>query len=173
MLMIDQEAKSLSLKDYEAILKRILELLQENFKDDLLSCALFGSIARGEATPNSDIDLLVVCRKGHRDRVKGFAKMALELRKTREYRALSERGFLPEPYPIFLDEERLRKHPWILLDILDHGIILFDPEGTLKKELGVLKRSLQRLGSDKVNLPDGIWYWVLKPDWRPGEVIEL
>jgi hypothetical protein len=171
--MIDQEAKDFSLKGYEAVLRRILKLLQENFKDDLLACALFGSIARGEATPNSDIDLLVIHRKDHQDRVKEFSKVVLELRKTDEYQMLLRQGFLPEPYPIFLDEEWLKKHPWILLDILDHGVILFDPREILKEELKSLKRSLEELGSYKVNLPDGTWYWVLKPDWRPGEVIQL
>jgi len=29
------------------------------------------------------------------------------------------------------------------------------------------------LGSRKVILGNGSWYWDLKPDWKPGEVIEL
>ena len=25
----------------------------------------------------------------------------------------------------------------------------------------------------RIEMPDGSWYWDLKPDWRPGEVVDL
>ena len=39
----------LSYKTYEVLLKRIVELLKIHFGEDLLSCAVFGSVARGTA----------------------------------------------------------------------------------------------------------------------------
>jgi predicted nucleotidyltransferase len=68
--------------------------------DRLLSLVLFGSVARGQAHPRSDIDLLVV--------VAGFP------------RSLAD-----------------RRRPLLAA------------------------------------LPDGSWYWDLKPDFRFGEVVEL
>jgi hypothetical protein len=32
---------------------------------------------------------------------------------------------------------------------------------------------MRALGSRRVYLADGSWYWDLKPDFRPGEVVEL
>jgi hypothetical protein len=75
--------------------------------------------------------------------------------------------------PLYHTVEKLRTHPWILLDIAHHGVILLDPEGVLARELEAIRQRLRELGSRRVVRPDGTWYWDLKPDWRPGEVIEL
>ena len=75
--------------------------------------------------------------------------------------------------PIFHTAAKLRTHPWILLDIADHGRIFLDPEGVLARELEAVRVRLRELGSRRIERPDGSWYWDLKPDWRPGEVVEL
>lgn len=162
-----------SLKTYDEVLRTTLLLLQKYFGKDILSFAVFGSVARGEASPLSDIDLLIIHQKCNKDMMAMFTKLVLELRKTQEYKRLQAKGFYPEPYPLFIDEEKLKKRPWILLDILDHGVILFDEKDILKKELNNLSKHLKQLGSKKIVLPDGSWYWDLKPDWKLGEVVEL
>jgi hypothetical protein len=75
--------------------------------------------------------------------------------------------------PIYHTAQQLATHPWILLDITHHGVILYDPGGVLARELDAVRRRLRHLGSRRVELPDGSWYWDLKPDWRPGDVVEL
>ncbi len=35
------------------------------------------------------------------------------------------------------------------------------------------RNRLQELGAKKVSLPDGSYYWDLKPNWKPKEVIEI
>jgi hypothetical protein len=57
--------------------------------------------------------------------------------------------------------------------MVDHGRILYDPAGKLAATFSELKDRLRKLGSERIVLPDGSWYWDLKPDWHPGEVIEL
>nr|HID13671.1 hypothetical protein [Anaerolineae bacterium] len=76
-------------------------------------------------------------------------------------------------HPVFFNEAELADTPWLLLDIQDHGIILYDPHAILQRKFESLRRRLRELGSRKVVLEDGSWYWDLKPDWKPGEVIEL
>ncbi|HHT9155446.1 MAG TPA: nucleotidyltransferase domain-containing protein, partial [Candidatus Tripitaka sp. YC43] len=76
-------------------------------------------------------------------------------------------------FPVFMNPSVLKGHPWLLLDVMDHGIILLDRGGILKGELKKIKSRLKELGSRRVVLEDGTWYWDLKPDWRPGEVIEI
>lgn len=160
---------------YKVLLDNIVELLKFHFGEDFLSCALFGSVARNEALPQSDIDLLIVHQScGYRP-MERFLKVLrdLEKDKEKEYKRLKKDGFLPDPYPVFLDEKELEKNPLILLDVLDHGIILYDHDGILEKRLFSFKKRLQELGAKKVSLPDGSYYWDLKPDWKPKEVIEI
>ena len=59
-----------------------------------------------------------------------------------------------------------------MLDILFEGIILYDT-GILRNRLEILRKRLDELGAKRITLADGTWYWDLKPDWKPGEVITL
>jgi predicted nucleotidyltransferase len=135
--------------------------------------ALFGSVARGEASELSDIDLLAILKGTASDPMQRFLYILRELRKDPEYLRLRGEGFLPDPFPIFLTEKELDVRSLILLDVLDHGIILYDEENCLKRRLEALERRLRELGSKKIYLSDGSWFWDLKPDWKPGEIIEL
>ena len=159
--------------DYQSVLSKLPSLLDEEFGDEICAIALFGSVARGTASATSDIDLLIV----HQDRAQSvldrFTTVVMQLRESEESKELNARGILADPYPLFLNLTRLKKHPWILLDVADHGLILRDQDGILAKELMAIRKRLEELGAIKIVLPDGTWYWDLKPDWKPGEVVEL
>ncbi len=147
--------------------------MQEGLGEDLLAVALYGSVARDEGGETSDLDLLIIHEGRPETMLQQFVQTLSELRKSPEYRRLQDEGFLPDPYPVFFTREQFAGHPWLLLDILDHGIVLLDREGVLQEELDRLRKRLEVLGSRKIVLPDGSWYWDLKPDWKPGDVIEL
>lgn len=98
--------------------------------------------------------------------------IAFALKQEDEFKRLEEQGLNPQPACIFMTEGELWDRPHILLDILVEGILLFDV-GVLKSRLKALKERLNALGSKRVALADGTWYWDLKPDWKPGEIIEL
>jgi hypothetical protein len=157
------------IKTYEGFLKNLMDRLARRV--NFSSFAIFGSVARGEARKGSDIDLLIVY-KDCSDPLAEFLRVLSEMKDEEEYKKLVKIGLRPDPYPIFMTEKEIWEKPFILLDILDHGIIFHD-DGTLRKRLDALKKRLQELGSKKVLLPDGRWYWDLKPDWKPGEVIRL
>ena len=63
--------------------------------------------------------------------------------------------------------------PWLLLEVQDHGLILYDPQGVLARKLDAVRQRMRELGTKKVMMDDGSWYWDIKPDWKPGEVFEL
>ena len=136
---------------------------------DVSAVALYGSVARGEAHAASDIDLIVVHRGERAAVFEVFLEAALQLRGHPLIWELQARAVPTEPYPVFRSEEALADTPWLLLDVCDHGIILFDPREFLARKLA----SLRALGSRRMELADGSWYWDLKPDRRPGEVIAL
>jgi hypothetical protein len=163
--------KKLTFKKCEQLLDRFLDLVKE--LDQIVSIALFGSIARGDGREESDVDLIII-HKGERKLVeKAIIKAILNLRTFDEYIKLREEGFYLEFCPIPISIRRLKQHPWILLDVIDHGVILFDKGNILKDELQRMKEKMRRLGSKKILLPDGSWYWDLKPDLKPGEVFDL
>jgi len=159
---------------YKIFLDELLKALKDDFGEGIiLSFALFGSVARGEARPDSDIDLLIVHKPIDYSPYIRFSKLLSGMIfKSNEYHALQKKGLEPHPSSIFRTEEDLYEQPLILLDIQDHGIIIYDT-GVLKKRFESLKNRLVELGSKKVIMDDGTWYWDIKPDWKPGEVIEL
>lgn len=159
---------------YKKYLDELLKELNNEFGEGvILSFALFGSVARGEARPDSDIDLLIVHKPIDFDPISKFVDILLyKISKCCEYRNLRTNGLNPEPYPIFMTEKDLYESPLILLDIQEHGIIIYD-SGVLKERFESLRDKLKKLGSKKVILEDGTWYWMIKPDWKPGEVFEL
>ena len=46
--------------EYAALLEELIRLLREEFDDRLRSVLLFGSVARGTARPDSDVDVCLV-----------------------------------------------------------------------------------------------------------------
>ncbi len=159
---------------YQELLRVVLERLRAKFgKGKILSLAVFGSVARGEATSRSDIDILVVHKQVSFNPVRRFTELLIELRESEEYKKFISVGLFPAPYPVFTTEEELSENPLILLDLLDEGIILYDRKDFLRRKLEKLELRLKQLGSKRVELKDGSWYWDLKPDWKPGEVIEI
>lgn len=73
---------------------------------------------------------------------------------------------------IFTGEEA-RENRNIFLDMIDASVILYDKNDFFKNRLKEMKKRLLQLGSKKIVLEDKTWYWNLKPDSTPGEVIEL
>jgi predicted nucleotidyltransferase len=143
--------------------RRFTEALRERLGERLLAVALFGSVARGEATPDSDIDLLVVVSECPSETL----MECLEVRRQIEPYPLRRLS------PLVTTPEQLRRNFLILLDIAEEGLILHDPQKVLAGLLAKLRERLRQWGSRKVRLPDGTWYWQRKPDWRLGEVLSL
>lgn len=155
------------------LVERLVGEYRAALGDDLIAVACFGSVARGNPGPDSDLDLYVVTRT----RVSLMFDQRLErvrrVREGPEFQALAREGYQPDLAALYHTTAELTAHPWILLDITHHGIVLYDGEGILTRELDVVRRRLEELGSRRIELPDGTWYWILKPDWRPGEIVAL
>lgn len=123
-------------------IKNSLEISHLSFK--LLGVVVFGSSARGEATPHSDIDILIVAEginpKRHRR-----GEEILQIKKI----------LPPVPLDILLlspDEavSNFENHNPLFLDIAEEGIIIYDPEGFLKKLMGETTEYVRARGIEKV-----------------------
>lgn len=166
--------ESLDCQKCEPILRKFLSILHDRLGEGIISVALFGSVARGTASELSDIDLLIIYRGVPKKRMYDeFTRCIMELRESDEYLKLQSLGYHPDPFPAFMDEPKLKSHPWLLLDVIHDGIILYDRDGILAVELEAVKRRMKELGTKRVVLEDGSWYWDLNPNWKPGESAEL
>lgn len=147
-------------------LAEFLDRLKNRFGDGLVTVAVFGSRARGEARADSDLDLLVVAE--------GFPKSRLDrqLLLLRLARAVSEDfADLIACVPLS-PEEASRVQPFYLGMLSGHEL-LHDRAGFFRAVLERLRRRLGELGSRRLVDEDGYEYWDLKPDWKPGDVVEL
>lgn len=159
---------------YERFVGEILSGLNRTFGDDvILSVVLFGSIARGVGRKDSDIDLLVLRKEVGYDPIKRWVDTLLELEEGVEFERLLKQGYYPNPSLIFMTPAELSRNPLILLDIMDDGIILTDKNSMLKGMIKTFKKKLKAMGAKKIILEDGSWAWDLKPDWKPGEEVEI
>ena len=161
---------------YQELLDSFRELLIERLGNSLLSIAIYGSVARGEAGSGSDIDIVIVQKDTppiYHKRLKPFIEVELKLRESKIYNKLLARGIFPCLAYLVLSQDELNRNKNLFLDMIENSIILFDREGFLKKLLEDLKHRIQELGSRKISLGDGSWYWDLKPDLVAGEIFEL
>ena len=140
-----------------------------NLDQSLVSLVLFGSVARGDARGDSDIDMLIVANDlphGARDRRALFLD---------RWRALRDQNPLPsaEWNLIVKSPEEAEYHSPLYLDMTEEALFLFDRDGFFKRVLLRMKERMEALGSRRKFLSDGSWYWDLKPDYRFGEDVEI
>ncbi|MCX8117946.1 MAG: hypothetical protein N3G78_08460 [Desulfobacterota bacterium] len=60
----------------------------------------------------------------------------------------------------------------IYFDMIEEAKILYDREDFFKGLLSRVREKLERLGAKKIQVGK-MWYWDLKPDYRPGEIFEI
>lgn len=169
--------------DDRRTIPRVPESLQEPFRsaleaaadawvaggERLISIVLFGSVARAQAGPTSDIDVLLVAEglpRSLADRRRPFLQAWEHARAARGLPHVEWNLVVKTP-----DEARVRSP--LYLDLVPDGILILDRQGFFAEVLAGMRARMRELGSRRIHLPDGSWYWDLKPDFRFGEVVEL
>ncbi len=154
---------------HRVLLSELVEALKRKYGGRLVSVVVFGSVARGEYGKNSDVDVIVV--------IESLPKS--KLRRQEEFISVEEiiekkmgEDVLVKLSPIIKTPEEVRKIPPILLDVVEDGIILYDRDNFFGEIVEKLRRELNKLGSRRVRVGKR-WYWILKPDYRFGEVINI
>jgi len=160
----------------EEFLNLLRDLCRAHYGDNLCSVVLFGSVARGDYGSGSDIDVLVVLKDAggsFGSRMEEFFSVIKALRDSRLYGLLREEGLPHKVQPVILSLEELKAHPPLLLDLTTDARVLLDREGAFAEEMEAVKARMRELGSRKVVIDGKRWYWILKPDIKRGEVVEI
>jgi len=161
--------------EYSELAEEYARALRELFGDRLISICFFGSVVRGEATPESDIDVLVVAKGVPKDvglRLQETSGIYLELKRSEAYRKLRSLGRNAFVSAIVLTSDEAKTHPPIMLDMTEDAFMAYDKDGFLERVLGDMRQRLKELGARKVKAQKG-HYWILKPDARPDEAVEI
>jgi len=135
----------------------------------LVSIVLFGSFARGDATESLDVDLQVVA-EGFPRRLSARRQELLGL-----YAPLREARQVPfiEWNLVTKTPEEAREHSPLYLDMVEDGRLLFDRDGFFADVLEQMRVRMRQLGSRRVFLPDGSWYWDLQPGFTFGGEVRI
>lgn len=158
---------------FESILAAVAEACRAHYGESLVSLAVFGSVARGTARPDSDVDLLVVARDLPRGRLARMADFhAVEGHTEASLRAAVELGVRTTLSPVFKTPAEVEFGSLLFLDMTRDARILLDDGGYLRSYLQRFETRLRALGARRVSRGGG-YYWLIKPDLRPGERVEL
>jgi predicted nucleotidyltransferase len=158
---------------FKELQEKLLEESKSFYGDQLISFVVFGSVARETFRYDSDIDLLIIAKnlpKGRMKRVTQF--LAVENRIAPFLESLKKEGIDTYISAIFKTPQEAELGSPLFLDMVEDARILYDKNAFFAKRLERLRKRLKELGAKRV-WKGNIWHWVLKPDYRPGEVIEL
>ena len=158
---------------YATLLNNMLEIMKEEFKDDLISVVVYGSVARGDNRNDSDVDLLIIMKNLPKDsmlkRIRLFETKVEDKLNLDEYWKM---GYYISLSPVLKTPEEAEKFSPPYLDMVYDAVILYDSNHFFTRILQKLRDRLKELGAERVRMGKK-WYWVLKKDSRFGETVEL
>ncbi len=158
---------------FEQMLVLIRSYCMQVYGPRLVALAVFGSVGRRTAGPDSDLDVLIVADglpNGRIPRVREF--QAVERLTAPALLQARDAGLNTTLSPVFKTRTEVEQGSPLLLDMIEDARILFDQDNFLSNALQAQKNRLERLGARRI-WRGNAWYWDLKPDYVPGEVFEL
>ena len=176
----DEEFANIGHRWMKISLRSLVDLFIEEFGDELISIVLYGSaIKRAFQLGKSDIDMLYILEDSATDIWQREENIFKRFQATWEYRAcnymLKTQGFYgyPEVTTTSLHRSYAKTFQLAYLDMLLSRAVLYDKDEFFQKLMKRLRKELKILGTTRVEYADGTYCWLLKPDVRPGELIEI
>lgn len=152
-------------KDFKKYIKEIKKCVINYYNERLVSLVIFGSFSRGTYTPESDIDLLLIVEELNKRKMKRIEEFVDNV----------EGKIQDIPHyisPIIKTPEEITYGSPLLFDMVTDAIVVYDKNDFFKRKIENLKVRFKELGSKRV-FTGTRWYWILKPDLKPGEIIEI
>jgi len=147
--------------------KRYAAKAKEILRDQIVSIALFVSVARGQAGPGSDIDLFVVLQEapsGMLSRCRLLDPVRESL--TPELEGLWKQGVYADFVEVIRTRSEAQKFHPLYLDMSQEAVLLYDRDRFLETLLAMVKEQLEREGAER-KVMGNFWYWdLLRPVQR-------
>lgn len=152
----------------------LLSEIKNFYGQRLISVVVFGSVGRGVQTYNSDIDILIIAEGLPNGRTKRIREFGLVEEKIEPFiKSLWQKeGINTYISAVIKSPEEAEKGSPLFLDMIEDARILLDRNHFFGKILEKLRKRLKELGSRRI-WKGNAWYWDLKPDYKPGDIIEL
>ncbi|MFZ5909709.1 MAG: nucleotidyltransferase family protein [Chloroflexota bacterium] len=146
----------------QALFEKLRNLCRDVYGARLVSLAVFGSVGRGNARPDSDVDILLV--------VEGLSHW--RMKRVEEFTPVETALGDVILSPVLKTPDEIKDGSPLLLDMVEDAVILYDRGDFLKDTLSSLRARLSHLGAKRIWRGDQ-WFWDLKPDYQRGEVFEV
>ncbi|NIQ07623.1 MAG: nucleotidyltransferase domain-containing protein [Candidatus Korarchaeota archaeon] len=166
-----QHLKQIEQQRYIPLLIKTCRNLWWEYKEDFLSFVLYGSVARGDASTTSDVDILLVMREGKEKsvgrRLDALYGAVREIESERDF--LRHHDILTDVsfYPL-TKKEAARLLP-LYLDISHEGILLYDPQDFFHQLMVTVKYLMQSYGVERKEIGEQ-WFWELGPNFEIAEI---
>ena len=167
--------RAIDYQTYKPLLDDFVSLVQQSMATQVISIVLYGSVARGEARAESDVDLLLVLEEAapvYRERLQHLLPILRRLRQQPSWKKLESRHIFPSLSVVIFSREEADQNRLLYLDMIEDARILLDQGGVFRHRLNLLHDRLRALGARKIRRGEG-WYWDLKPDLKSDEVLVL
>ncbi len=145
---------------------KFTHLLKGHFGDKLVSVVLFGSVARGDATEESDIDLLAV--------IKGLPPGRYIRHQALDsiYKKFEAEGNLTTLNCHLKTPEEAQKIRILYLDFPQDAKILYDTNDFFKRVIERVAAKIKEMGAIRKKWGK-FYYWDLKPGGSAEETFEI
>ena len=160
--------------NYEKIIDELQKEVIFHYQTNLVSIALFGSVARDLHRPDSDIDFLIIAENLPRGRMKRILDFSSTIEKKLDplLDTFVYNGTTPCLSPLIKTKEEVKLGGYIYLDMVEDAKILYDNENFFYNYLINFKQKMNQWGSKKIPHKNS-YYWIVKPDLKEGEIINF
>ncbi len=144
------------------------KILKKKLKNELITFAVYGSVAREEAKRKSDIDVFIIVEK---EKESYYEQILPLIEAEKELKDKIKKDFFISF--VVLSKNEAKNNRWLYLDMIEDSILIYDKKDFFKKILEKLRRKLKKMGARRVRINKQKWYWELKPDLKPGEIFKI
>lgn len=153
--------------------KKLASEIKSYYGERLVSLVVFGSVARETQRFDSDIDILIIAKELPNGRMKRVEEFEIVEDKLEHFlTSLQKYGIYTSITSVIKTPEEAEKGSPLFLDMVEDARILIDKNDFFATILKKFRNRLKVLGAKRI-WRGNAWYWVLKSDYKPGEIFEL